>query len=100
MNDLCPLGYATSADSCLRTPDGLTCADVYTLAIEGNYYSGTKKCGKCQCSLILSGGNLSQGCPCTAAKPYYVNGVCSATCPGHSMGLECFMCSIAGDIVR
>ena len=100
LNDLCPLGYATSASSCLTTPDGLTCAEGYLLSIEGNYYSGSKKCGKCECSLILSGGNLSQGCPCTSDKPYYVNGACSATCPGHAMGLECFMCSLAGEYVR
>lgn len=98
INALCPLGYATSASSCLQTPDGLSCADGYILAISGDYYSGTTRCGECTCSNILAGGNLQGGCPCTADKPYYVNGACSATCPGHAQGLECFRCDIVATV--
>jgi hypothetical protein len=49
--------------------------------------------------LIINPGNSSSECPCTnAAKPYYYNGSCLATCPTDSTGLSCFMCNLSYEI--
>jgi hypothetical protein len=95
----CPAGYTTgAASSCSKTPDGGTCSDGYMLLFSTEYYAGDSACKACTCKPELD-LKPSTGCNCTSAKPYYVNGVCRADCPGHAQGLECFMCAINQEYV-
>lgn len=95
----CPAGYTTgTASSCTRTMDGGTCSNGYILMYSTDYYSGDTACSGCTCKLELN--KPSTGCNCTQDKPYYVNGVCRADCPGHAIGQECFMCAVLDEYVR
>lgn len=90
----CPAGYTTgTASSCTRTMDGGTCSNGYGLLYSIDYYSGDTACSGCTCKLEFN--KPSTGCNCPSSdKPYWVDGRCSATCPGHAQGLECFRCDI------